>query len=64
MVKKFKENRLQIAGGVPFMLDEESYLDTRKYTFRIGLFGLDKIKNIHAVAVHFEKTLNKLLENE
>jgi aspartate aminotransferase-like enzyme len=64
MVKKFKDNRLQIAGGVPFMLDEESILDARKYTFRIGLFGLDKIKDIHSVAVHFEKTLNKLLENE
>jgi aspartate aminotransferase-like enzyme len=63
MVDKFKQNRLQIAGGVPFMLDEEKFLDSKKCTFRIGLFGLDKIKNIHPIATHFEKTLNKLMEN-
>lgn len=42
MVALFKEQGLQIAGGVPFKLNEPEGL----ITFRLGLFGLDKIKNI------------------
>jgi aspartate aminotransferase-like enzyme len=42
MVKRFKSQKIQIAGGVPFKINEQSGL----ITFRIGLFGLDKIRNI------------------
>merc|ERR1719482_1791633 len=38
---KFVASGTQIAAGVPFMIGEPS--DTK--TFRIGLFGLDKLKN-------------------
>jgi aspartate aminotransferase-like enzyme len=38
---KFIANGVQIAAGVPFMVDEPS--DT--HTFRIGLFGLDKLSD-------------------
>ena len=39
---RFKAKGLQIAAGVPFMLDEPE--DTM--TYRIGLFGLDKMQNV------------------
>jgi len=40
--KKFLQQGLQIAAGVPLMCDEPE--DFR--TFRLGLFGLDKLQNI------------------
>jgi len=40
--KKFAANGLQIAAGVPLMCDEPDDYQT----FRLGLFGLDKLKNI------------------
>lgn len=42
--KKFAEQGLQIAAGVPLMVDEGP--DYR--TFRLGLFGLDKLKDVPA----------------
>jgi len=39
MVQCFQEHGLQIAKGVPFMIDEPKDLKT----FRVGLFGLDKL---------------------
>jgi len=53
MVAQFKEQGLQIAGGVPFKLDEPAGL----ITFRLGLFGLDKIKNIDRTVQVFEDAL-------
>jgi aspartate aminotransferase-like enzyme len=47
---------LQIAGGVPLACDEPA--DFR--TFRIGLFGLDKLKNVDRTVATFEKALNAL----
>ena len=41
--KKFKENGIQIAAGVPLQCDEGN--DGEFSTFRIGLFGLDKLHN-------------------
>jgi aspartate aminotransferase-like enzyme len=49
MVDYFKQKGIQVTGFVPFMLDEPKYV----HTFRIGLFGLDKLKNT-------EKTINDL----
>lgn len=53
MVAKFKAQGLQIAGGVPFKINEPEGLNT----FRLGLFGLDKIGNIPATVSQFEKAL-------
>ncbi len=39
MVEYFKEKGIQVTGFVPFMLDEPAETNT----FRIGLFGLDKL---------------------
>ena len=44
---RFKAKGLQIAAGVPFMLDEPEGTGSRCY--RIGLFGLDKMMNIETV---------------
>ena len=42
MMNKFKGQGLQIAMGVPWRIDEPEGLKT----FRMGLFGLDKLGNI------------------
>lgn len=41
MVEYFKSKGIQVTGFVPFMLDEPNNINT----FRIGLFGLDKLSN-------------------
>ena len=41
MVPFFKSRGIQVTGYVPFMLDEPSEINT----FRLGLFGLDKLSN-------------------
>ena len=43
MMNKFKDQGLQIAMGVPWRIDEPDGLKT----FRMGLFGLDKLGNIN-----------------
>ncbi|HOL36926.1 MAG: alanine--glyoxylate aminotransferase family protein [Proteobacteria bacterium] len=48
---------LQIAAGVPLACDEPA--DFR--TFRIGLFGLDKLKHVDRTVATFERALNALL---
>ncbi|GBG31723.1 Serine--pyruvate aminotransferase [Hondaea fermentalgiana] len=57
MVPKFKEVGLQIAGGVPFKCDEPEGLKT----FRIGLFGIDKLRNPERTAEIFEEKLAKVM---
>jgi len=47
---------LQIAAGVPLACDEPA--DFR--TFRIGLFGLDKLKNVERTVATFERALDAL----
>ena len=47
---------LQIAAGVPLACDEPA--DFR--SFRIGLFGLDKLKHVDRTVATFEKALNAL----
>lgn len=56
MVPKFKAEGLQIAGGVPFKCDEPADIKT----FRIGLFGVDKLKNPERTAEIFEEKLAKI----
>ena len=50
----FAAQGLQIAAGVPLACDEGP--DFR--TFRIGLFGLDKLKNLDRTVATFEKALD------
>jgi aspartate aminotransferase-like enzyme len=54
---KFAQNGLQIAAGVPLMCDEgEDYK-----SFRIGLFGLDKLKDVDGTIERFEHALAKVV---
>ena len=57
MMSKFKEQGLQIAMGVPWRIDEPENLKT----FRIGLFGLDKMGNIPNTVGVLEEALNNVL---
>jgi len=56
MVARFKANGLQIAGGVPFKCDEPANI----MTFRIGLFGIDKLRNVERTAKTFEDALMQI----
>ena len=55
--KKFLEVGLQIAAGVPLQCDEPDDFQT----FRIGLFGLDKLKNVDRTVSRLEEALNQVL---
>ncbi|KNC85155.1 serine-glyoxylate transaminase [Sphaeroforma arctica JP610] len=51
---KFKAAGLQIAAGVPLACDEPADFQT----FRLGLFGLDKLKNVDRTVSNLEEALN------
>lgn len=54
---RFTAQGMQVAAGVPLMCDEpEDYK-----TFRIGLFGLDKLQNIDRTVSNFGDALDKVL---
>ena len=55
--RAFAEAGMQIAGGVPLRVGEP---DSFK-TFRIGLFGLDKLTDIDGTVQRFESVLDKVL---
>ncbi len=57
MMMKFKEHGLQIAMGVPWRIDEPEGLKT----FRIGLFGLDKMGSIDETVDTLEGSLDRVL---
>ena len=54
---KFAELGLQIAAGVPLRCGEPDGFST----FRLGLFGLDKLNNIDAAVATLEKALDQVL---
>lgn len=54
--KKFLQQGLQIAAGVPLQCDEAE--DFR--TFRLGLFGLDKVQNIERTVEILENALSEI----
>jgi aspartate aminotransferase-like enzyme len=54
--RAFAAQGLQIAAGVPLACDEPA--DYR--SFRVGLFGLDKLKNVDRTVASFERALNAL----
>ena len=53
---KFAAQGMQIAAGVPLQCDEPDDFST----FRLGLFGLDKLNDVDAAVARFEDTLNKI----
>jgi len=54
---KFSNIGIQIAAGVPLQCDEgDDY-----QAFRIGLFGLDKLKNVDAAVKRFENALKQVV---
>jgi len=55
--KKFMAEGLQIAAGVPLQCDEPEGFQT----FRIGLFGLDKLHNVDRTVSHLNDALEKIL---
>ena len=55
--KKFTELGIQIAAGVPLQCNEPEDF----HTFRLGLFGLDKLQNIDRTVATLEKALDKIL---
>ena len=58
--KKFIALGLQTAAGVPLQCDERP--DFR--TFRIGLFGLEKLAHVDRAVGHLEAALEKITETE
>jgi len=55
--KKFMQAGVQIAAGVPLQVGEPANFQT----FRIGLFGLDKLQNVHRTVEEFEEALSRVL---
>lgn len=55
--KKFAAQGLQIAAGVPLMCDEPADFQT----FRLGLFGLDKLNNVERTVNTLANALDKVL---
>lgn len=53
---KFAQEGLQIAAGVPLMCDEPESFST----FRLGLFGLDKLMHIDRTVGSLEAVVNRL----
>ncbi|MFZ9543812.1 MAG: aminotransferase class V-fold PLP-dependent enzyme [Hylemonella sp.] len=54
--KKFLAQGLQTAAGVPLMCDEPANFST----FRIGLFGLEKLHNVDRSVGHMAEALDRL----
>jgi aspartate aminotransferase-like enzyme len=54
---KFAALGIQIAAGVPLQCDEPDDFQT----FRLGLFGLDKLKNVDRTVAKLEAALNQIL---
>ena len=54
--KKFLQEGLQIAAGVPLQCDERP--DFR--TFRLGLFGLEKLKNVDQTVANLRKAFDRI----
>ncbi|HYD59513.1 MAG TPA: aminotransferase class V-fold PLP-dependent enzyme [Noviherbaspirillum sp.] len=54
--KKFAQAGIQIAAGVPLQCDEPADFKT----FRVGLFGLDKLRNIDRTVTNLAKALDTI----
>lgn len=60
MMSRFSKVGVQVAAGVKFMLDEHS----ETQTFRVGLFGLEKWKNVDETVEFFKQSLTKALQTQ
>lgn len=56
LVGKFAQAGIQVAGGVPLMCDEGDDFQT----FRVGLFGLDKLHETQRSVDNLEQAINSL----
>jgi aspartate aminotransferase-like enzyme len=56
IVRKLAGTGVQVAGGVPLMCDEPADLQT----FRIGLFGLDKWRDVDGTVERLEQALGEV----
>jgi len=54
---KFKAQGIQVASGVPLMVDEP--VDRMNDRFRLGLFGLDKLKDVDGYVADLEAAMDK-----
>jgi aspartate aminotransferase-like enzyme len=54
---KFAAVGIQSAAGVPLQCDEPADFQT----FRIGLFGLDKLENVERTVASLEQALERVL---
>tara|TARA_B110000196_G_scaffold197806_1_gene169472 strand:+ start:141 stop:1289 length:1149 start_codon:yes stop_codon:yes gene_type:complete len=57
--KRFMQEGVQIAAGIPLKCDE----DENFQTFRIGLFGLDKLHNIERTVNHLRSAIERMSSN-
>lgn len=65
MVSELKKVGLQVAGGVPFKLEgNENGVDGPTQTFRIGLFGVDKLKNIPGTVDRLMRAIDDVYINK
>merc|ERR1712216_696303 len=55
----FKAQGIQIATGVPLKVDEP-WGEGPPPAFRIGLFGLDKLKDVEQTVARFEAAINEI----
>ena len=55
--RKFAEKGMQIAAGVPLQVGEGAEFST----FRLGLFGLDKLKDVDGTVERFTRVLDDVL---
>ena len=53
---KFKQRGMQVAAGVPLMCGEADDFST----FRLGLFGLDKLGDVDGTVARFESHLDAI----
>ncbi len=58
--KAFAGHGLQAAAGVPLQCDEPADFQT----FRIGLFGLDKLQNVDRTVANLQKVLDQLVPEQ
>lgn len=54
----FVSEGVQVAGGVPFKINEQ--IDAKVCCWRIGLFGLDKLKNVDNTVEIFKNALDQV----
>lgn len=58
--RKFIEQGIQSAAGVPLMCDEPKDF----MTFRVGLFGLEKLRDIERAVLNLEEALSRMATGE